>query len=304
MDEQQNQEIHKKNWHDRNYKRLLLIPLALLVFSFIYMGVFYSQHHDFFLKDISLIGGTSATINNGSIDMPSLKAALIKEFGDVNVISVSDLITGEQIAIIVETTADANTTKIFLENYLGYPLTSENSSFESTDASLGKAFYNQLLIAVIVAFIFMAIVVFILFRIFIPSGAVVLSAFADIFMTLVTVNLLGIKMSSAGIIALLMLIGYSVDTDILLTNRVLRRHEDISLNQKLSSAFKTGVTMSLVSLIAIFVALLLVKSFSVTLTQIFTILVIGLVFDIFNTWVTNVSIIKWYVLSKEKKEGQ
>jgi preprotein translocase subunit SecF len=60
--------------------------------------------------------------------------------------------------------------------------------------------------------------------------------------------------------------------------------------------------MSLVSLIAIFVALLLVKSFSVTLTQIFTILVIGLAFDIFNTWITNVSIIKWYVLSKEKKE--
>ena len=60
--------------------------------------------------------------------------------------------------------------------------------------------------------------------------------------------------------------------------------------------------MSLVSLIAVLVALLLVKSFSATLSQIFLILVIGLAFDIFNTWVTNVSIIKWYIISKEKKE--
>jgi preprotein translocase subunit SecF len=302
MEEQQNKEIHKKNWHDRHYKTLLLIPIALLIFCFVYMGFFYSQHHDFFLKDITLEGGTSVTIN-GNIDITPLEAALTSKFGEVNVREVSDLVTGKQIAVIVDTTANAEDVKAFLENYLGYKLVEgQNSSFESTDPSLGKSFYNQLLIAILVAFVFMAIVVFILFKTPVPSGAVVLSAFADIFMTLVTVNLLGIKMSSAGIIALLMLIGYSVDTDILLTNRVLRRHEDLTLNQKLFGAFKTGITMSLVSLIAIFVALLLIKSFSVTLTQIFTILVIGLAFDIFNTWITNVSIIKWYVLSKEKEE--
>jgi preprotein translocase subunit SecF len=304
MEEQQNQETGKKNWHDKHYKTLLIIPLVLIIFSFAYLGIFYSQHHDFFLKDISLEGGTSVTIN-GQLDIPSLESALIKQFGDVNVREVSDLVTGEQIATVVETSASAADIKTFLEDYLGYPLIEgKNSSFESTDPSLGKSFYNQLLIAMLVAFVFMAIVVFILFKTAVPSGAVVLSAFADILMTLVAVDLLGIKMSSAGIIALLMLIGYSVDTDILLTNRVLRRHEDLSLNQKLLSAFKTGVTMSLVSLIAVFVALLFVQSFSSTLDQIFTILIIGLIFDIFNTWVTNVSIIKWYIISRDKKEKE
>jgi preprotein translocase subunit SecF len=107
-------------------------------------------------------------------------------------------------------------------------------------------------------------------------------------------------MSSAGIIALLMLIGYSVDTDILLTNRVLKRQEG-SLNERLWGAFKTGMTMIMTSLVAVAVALLVVKSFSVTLTQIFTILSIGLIFDIFNTWVTNASILKWHVHSMEKR---
>jgi len=117
-------------------------------------------------------------------------------------------------------------------------------------------------------------------------------------MTLVLVNMLGIKMSTAGIVAVLMLIGYSVDTDILLTTRVLKRRED-SLNQRLFGAFKTGITMTLTSLLAVVIALIVVSSFSIILTQIFTILAIGLAFDLLNTWITNVSILKWYVRSKK-----
>jgi len=105
-------------------------------------------------------------------------------------------------------------------------------------------------------------------------------------------------MSSAGIIALLMLIGYSVDTNILLTTRLLKRHEG-TVNQRIFGAFKTGITMTLTSLLAIVIALLVVKSFSPILTQIFTILSIGLCFDILNTWVTNTSILKWYMEKKK-----
>ena len=299
--EQTNQETHKKNWHDKHYKHLLLIPLVLVIFSFVYLGIFYSQHNDFFLKDISLMGGTSVTINE-KIDILALKEVLVDKFGEVNVREVSDLITGEQLATIVETTADADEIKDFLENYLGYKLVEgENSSFESTDASLSESFYKQLLIAIVVSFIFMSIVVFIIFKDKVPSGAVILSAFADILMTLVTIDILGIKLSSGGIIALLMLIGYSVDTDILLTNRILKRQEG-SVNERLYGAFKTGITMTLTSWIAVAVAFFVVKSFSVTLSQIFTILLIGLTFDIFNTWITNASILKWHVYPKEKSE--
>jgi len=97
-----------------------------------------------------------------------------------------------------------------------------------------------------------------------------------------------------------MLIGYSVDTDILLTTKAIKRTEG-SLNKRLFESFKTGITMTLTSLFAVLVALIVVGSFSLILSQIFTIMIIGLSFDIFNTWITNVSIIKWYVLRKQKK---
>ena len=95
--------------------------------------------------------------------------------------------------------------------------------FEITGSTLGNAFYTQMLSALFFAFLFMGIVVFVTFRSLVPSIAVIVAAFADILLTLVTANYLGITISGAGIAALLLLIGYSIDTDILLTTRVLKR---------------------------------------------------------------------------------
>lgn len=292
--------IRLSKLHDKSYKWLLLIPLALLIFSFIYLGVFYSNNGDFMKKDISLTGGTSVTVY-WQTDIIDLENKLVNQLEDLNIREISDLRTREQKAIIVETTTDSETTKEVLESYFGFELVEgENSNFEFTGSILSTSFYKQLLIAILIAFLFMAIVIFIIFRNLIPSIAVIISAFADILMTLVLINILGIKVSTAGIVAFLMLIGYSVDTDILLTTRVLKRKEG-SLNERIFRSFKTGTTMTLTSLLAMLIAFLVVKSFSAVLAQIFIVLVIGLAFDLLNTWITNVSILKWYMKSRGKE---
>ena len=294
---EQETEQRKKHWYNKYYKLLLLIPAIILIFSFVYMVVFYQTNGDFIHKDISLTGGTTITIYE-KINLDKLEIGISGKLNDLSTREIYDLITGEQKAVILETKTNATQTKEVLENYLGYELTDENSSLEFTSSIFSENFYKQLLIAILIAFIFMAIVVFIIFRTVVPSVAVIISAFADILMTLVLVDILGLKMSLGGIIAFLMLIGYSVDTDILLTTRILKRSEG-SVNERIFGAFKTGITMTLTSLLAFVVALIIVKSFSMVLAQIFTILVIGLGFDILNTWITNVSIIKWYAEKKK-----
>lgn len=297
--EPQTQEIKQTiNFHDKYYKLLLLIPLILLIFSLIYMVNFYNQNNDFLYKDISLTGGTTITLQE-KLDTSKLILDLSDKLEDLNIREISDILTREQKAVVIETKSSGDQTRQVLEEYLGYELNEENSSFEFTGSSLSESFYKQLLIAILFAFILMAVVVFIIFRTFVPSTAVILSAFADILMTLVFVNMLGMKISSAGIVAFLMLIGYSVDTDILLTTRLLKRREG-NLNNRILGAFKTGITMTLTSLLAVTFAWIVVRSFSMVLGQIFLILIIGLCFDILNTWITNVSILKWYV--KEKKQ--
>src|SRR3989344_6264029 len=273
-------------FHDKYYKHLLLIPILLLAISFAYIFIFYSNTGDFIRKDISLTGGTSATIY-GKIDSEKLKSDLLSKLNEIGTREIYDLITGEKIAVIIQTKSSGAETKKILEDYLGYVLNDKNSSFEFSGSLISQSFYKQLLIAMLSAFLLMSIVVFIMFRTFIPSFAVILAAFSDIFMTLVVVNYFGIEMSSAGIVAFLMLIGYSVDTDILLTNKVLRSHEG-SLNGKILTAFKTGMTMTFTAIVAVSIGLYVSLSFSVVLTQIFTILLIGLGFDILNTWVEEI----------------
>ena len=285
------------NFHDKHYKTLLLIPLIILILGFAYMGYFYSVNGDFIYRDISLTGGTSFTIQD-SISSEKLKSDLASQLEEINTREIYNLVTGKQEAIIIQTKSSVEHTKQVLEDYLGYELNEKNSSIEFTGSTLSESFFRQLLIAILIAFVFMALVVFVIFRTVVPSIAIIIAAFADIFMTLIVVNLLGIKMSTAGIVAFLMLIGYSVDTDILLTNRVLKRYGN--LNSKLYYAFQTGMTMTITSIVAVGVALIFAMSFSVVLTQIFTILFIGLGFDILNTWITNVSILKWYVVAKDK----
>lgn len=369
--------------YNRTYKLLLILPLAMLIFSIAYLGIFYQQNGDFIRKDVSLTGGTTVTVLDQNADLNAVKQSLSGQFPDVQVRGISDIGGGGQKGFTLETKADADSIKSALEEYLGYKLTNENSSIEFSGASLSEGFYRQLMGAIAASFLLMAWVVYITFAdsrkmkgvatmltffgvalvlsdvsivklagfagiiigmgvgIFVkgisknqiltiagigvallavlgvypsmwfvipvvialcviytmtsmPSFAVIFSAFADIIMTVAVVNLLGMTVSSAGIIAFLMLIGYSVDTDILLTSRLLKKKEG-SVNERILGAFKTGITMTLTSLAAVGFSLLIIYSLSDTLRQIFTILLIGLFFDIFNTWVTNTSLLKWYV---------
>lgn len=180
-------------------------------------------------------------------------------------------------------------------------------SYESVEINqvgpvYGASLQNQALKAVIISFIGMAIVVFIIFRTFIPSFAVVLSAFSDIIIASAFMNILGIELSLGTVAALLMLIGYSVDSDILLTTRVLKRRG--TPEENISNAMHTGVTMTTTTLAALVVmyfvstySYLISSSFSqiTLLSNISIVLIFGLAADLMNTWMLNTSILRWYV---------
>jgi preprotein translocase subunit SecF len=291
--------------YNHHYKKLLVLPILFLVIALGYVAYFSSQNGDFIKKDISLTGGIEITVfSEKPINLQELNDFLSQKLDSFSLREISDFRTGKQKAIIISAPMDsskANELKSILEDYLDYSLTDKNSSIESTGSALSQSFYSQLRLAIIISFILMSIVVFAIFRTLVPGGAVVLSAFADIVMTIALIDFLGIRVSAAGITALLMLIGYSVDTDILLTSRLLKSQK--SHKEQVISAFKTGMTMTLTAITAVAVAYFFTHSFSETLKQIFLFLMIGLGFDIFNTWVTNLLILKWYIERKERKNA-
>ncbi len=281
--------------YDKYYKILLLIPVIILIISVIYLGVFYSKNGDFIYKDVSLSGGTSITIN-GEIDQNQLES-LKEKFPDVSFTKLEDIASRKEIALVVESSASPEELKAEIEDLLGYSLNEENSSTEFTGAALSQNFYRQLVTALIISFILMSVVIFILFKTFVPSVAVIFAVFADVMIPLAIVDIFEIKISAAGIAAFLMLIGYSVDTDILLTSRAIKSKEG-ALNTRIFRAFKTGLFMTLTALAAVLPAFFIVTGLPDSFRQIFLILSIGLCADILNTWLTNAGIIKWYCEKK------
>ena len=283
-----------KSWYDKYYKLLMLGPVLLLIICLVYLGMFYSTHHDFILKDVSLSGGTTVTINsNSGVNFDTLESELTKKYNDLNFRRLTDMRSGEALALVIESPLEPEQLKKDIASIVGFELTSDNSSIEFTGSSLSGNFYQQLIIALIVAFFLMSVVIFILFRTFIPSIAVIFAAFSDIVMPLALIDYLGIKLSAAGIAAFLMLVGYSVDTDILLTTRAIKTHEGY-LNSRIFRAFKTGILMTSTALFAVLPAFFIVTGLPESFRQIFLILALGLFADIINTWLTNAGIIKWY----------
>ena len=169
---------------------------------------------------------------------------------------------------------------------------------EIMGSALGKRFFKEGLMALLIAFVLMSIVVFASFRVFVPCMAVILAAFSDMAITIAVVDLMGMKIGTAGIATFLMLIGYSVDTDVLLSTRVLKRHEG-TVEDRVVSSMKTGMLMTVTALAAAFSALLITQS--EVIRQIMTILIIGLLADIINTWIQNVGMLLLYLERKSKK---
>ena len=176
----------------------------------------------------------------------------------------------------------------------------EIRTIDSVSPSFGTDTGLLALGGVVAAFAGMSVLIFVMFRSFVPSIAVVISAFSDVMIPLAMMNLLGIDLSLGTIAALLMLIGYSVDSDILLNNSILRRSG--SFYESTSRAMRTGVTMTLTSISAMAVMTVLAWLFGIQImTAIGLILVIGLLADLMNTYLLNVSLLRWHVYEGVKR---
>ncbi|MFH1332512.1 MAG: MMPL family transporter [archaeon] len=288
-----------KKFYEKQEKKLIIIPILMIVAAIIIVGTEYSKTGNIFQKDVTLSGGLTATLYT-QIDINTIETTIKENTNkDIIIRKLTFFGTDQQQGVVIESQElTRQELEDILKNKLNIELTSENYSFQQTQSSLGQSFYKQMLIALLFAFILMSIVVIVIFRSVIPSAAVILSAAADMLCTVAVINLIGLRMSTAGISAILLLIGYSVDTDILLTTKMFKRREGTIMERIFSSA-ATGLTMTAAGLAALSVGYLVTSS--LILKEMFLVLIIGLIIDVFMTYLLNARVILWYM---QKKEGK
>ncbi|MCD6215706.1 MAG: protein translocase subunit SecF [Candidatus Aenigmarchaeota archaeon] len=273
------------SFYFKNVKKLMFLPIIVFILCVLILG--YNIHTTGYLiqRDIELSGGKLLSIiTTDNVKITDVENVLKSEnIKDVNV-RIASSVASPKRTILIQMPEGVDEKKIIEKlNFI----TIEDYSIKQVGAALGKIFWHQTKLAIFFAFVLMAVVVLLLFRTIVPSTAVVFAAVADITITITILSLIGVKLSLPILAALLMLIGYSIDTDILLTSKLLKGSG--TREEKLKAAIKTGLTMSCTTLAAISVLYLVTSN--IVLKQIAMVLLFGLLTDIPTTWLTNVGIL-------------
>ncbi len=291
-----------------NLKQLIVIPAVLLLLSLSILA--YTTYTIGTPVELGMeFKGGTAIVFDSTKSPEQLKA----EFSAYPVIQAREYGGGERRLVQFGPMKESDLSEVTKKINSEYA----NVEIRQMGEVVSKSLQSQAVRAVLFSFLGMALVVFVIFRTFVPAIAVVISAFADITFAAAMMDVFGVVLSLGTVAALLMLIGYSVDTDILLTTRLLKRKGE--LDDKIKDAMKTGLTMTMTTLAAL-AALFFVSSGSYLVSSftridiirdISVVLIFGLIADIINTWMTNVGILRWYLekrtekrIEKPKKKGQ
>lgn len=278
-----------------DYDRYLIVPVALILLSLAVLGVSYLSNGELVQRGLDFTGGTEVQYSiNDSFTTSEVQQIFASEGrNDVQVVRQTQ---GDQTYMVVSvpppTIEQSEAERILTEN--GYDVSVE--SLRSISASVSGEFFQQAQLAFVMAFMIMSLVIFYAFRDLTPSMAVIFAAAGDILFAMAGMTIFGIPLTLGSLAALLMLIGYSVDTDIVLSTRVLKRKQD-SLKERIWSSVKTGVTMSSGGIAGF--TLLYIVSYMIVgpseLSNIAAVMVLGLVADMPLTWFGNAIILKKYV---------
>ncbi|MBS3760723.1 protein translocase subunit SecF [Halodesulfurarchaeum sp.] len=274
-------EVQEVDYSRYSNRQLMAVPLAVLLVALLIIGGMWVLTGSPANLGVDFSSGSELTVDT------ELSSAEVAEAFDEPVVSVQGIEGGNYVV----TFDTANVENVRNTAHDIEEITVLGSG--NTSPIFGDENKRWALIGIAIAFTGMSILAFVLFRTFIPSLAIVLSAFSDMIVPIAVFNLLGLKLSLGTVAALLMLIGYSVDSDILLTNHVLRRSG--GFYESTYRAMETGVTMTVTSIAAMAVMGISATFFGIELmASIGLILVIGLTTDLVNTYMFNVSLLRWY----------
>ncbi len=281
---------------DERLKKLLVIPFIILAIALFFLASSYIETGQFLKRGIDLEGGIQITVpHEKKVDTNNFELFLgeIYEKNDIEVVTTTDPATRQPQSVVVSISGDPNEKVVLssIEDYLDKSFERTEYSVTAVGPALAGNFWHQAKLAFTFAFILMMIVVAVTYKSLAPSAAIILSTVYDFAVVLGAMAFFDIRLSLASFAALLMIIGYEVDTNILITDKIIKQDKG-GVFDRLNYSLKTGLTVSGTTL-SVLLALFFFTN-SIILKQISGILIIGTLADIPNTWILNTNLlIRW-----------
>jgi preprotein translocase subunit SecF len=275
-------EVSDVDYKQYSNRQLAVVPLAVLGLALLVIIGWYVMTGVPVDLGLAFTGGTEIQFTTGD-SLEEVRAS----FSEIGFESIQPATGGDTYILTTQLTeTDVIETATTDAGY-------EVQQIQGRSAEFGSSSQQSALFGIAIAFIGMSVLVALMFRTFIPSIAVVLSAFSDLVIPIALMNILDIQLTLGTVAALLMLIGYSVDSDILLNNHILRRRG--GFYESAYRAMRTGVTMTLTSISAMIMMTITASFFGIPLLpEIGLVLVFGLAADLMNTYMMNMSLLRYY----------
>ncbi len=263
-------------WYSDNLDRLLVATLAFTVICLAGIGVFGVK------KGIDLKGGTMIVLKtHAPPDEVKRIASKIFRTPDVEAMKSS---SG---AVIVQVPKYLKADVVY---ELAERVGGKVESVQTIGPALGREFWKSVEEALPLALAGVAVVVFAIFRKKLLSLTVMAALGLDLADALGLMSWTGVPLTLASFAGLLMIIGYAVDSNILLSMYTVKRRRVKDIDEAIADTFKTGVTMVATTTAA--ACALFLMSMSEAMFEIASVVVFGLIADVLNTWVFNAWVIK------------
>lgn len=284
------------SFFDKNYRKILVVPSALFVILIIAFFIGLSTGKVSLNLGLDFVGGYTVSLADWQGGSESEIYSALSDLNGVTIKETTSFTGTRLLDITLKSDSNSLTKQQFEEKVASALNLKEQPQAKEIDPYLGKILYEKTTGILLFSFLFMAVVVFLYFRDIVPSIMVVSCVLIDAIETFIITSFLGVEINSASIIAFMFVFGYSVDTDVLLTTKLLKLRES-TLYNSVKSAAKIGLLMQVTSWVA-FLAIQIVSTNDIART-IALIMNIAIAFDIINTWITNAGVLRWHLEKKE-----
>ncbi|MBI2445689.1 hypothetical protein HYV43_04845 [Candidatus Micrarchaeota archaeon] len=224
----------------------------------------------------------------------------------VKTASGSSLSTTEPTAAVIEAenaVADARSAyRQALLDAVNSAVTADSVLVREVGSSLSGFFFSKLQQVVLISLVLLALIVFIMFRSIGPSLAVMIGPLTDVIIAAGAMSLFQIPWNLASIAAMLMLVGFSLDSYTMLTVRILKRTQEGTGPERAFDATKTAFLMNAAQITGFGVLAAIAMVLQVpTYYQIGIVATIGGLTDFVTTWFGNAPLLLW--MSERKRRN-
>ncbi|MDD6348250.1 MAG: protein translocase subunit SecD [Lachnospiraceae bacterium] len=286
-----------------NRLKYAILAVVVIVIGFAAMGIHAAGGEHSLNFSLDFLGGTSTTVDfNEDMTLQELddqvKPYVMEITGDANVV-MQKVVNANQ--VIIKTRTLNNDERTAMTDVLTENFGIEESAItaESISATVGNEMRRDAVLAVVIAVILMLLYIFIRFRDIRFATAAVIALCHDVLVTLTAYALLRISVGNAFIAVMLTILGYSINSTIVIFDRIREKLPLLKRGGRLAdlvdSAVNQTLTRSIFTNLTTFASILVLYIVGVASIKEFTLpMMVGIVAGTFSSVFLTGAL--WFVL--------